>query len=84
MVYEKRFFNPLIQAFKNLLSATGQVLLSEPNREIARDFFSSLTENGFVFQSIDSEVTFKDKVYKVTIYSINNRQPASSATGRKD
>jgi predicted nicotinamide N-methyase len=84
VVYEKRFFDPLIVTFKNLLSPAGRVLLSEPNRNIAREFFSSLTENGFIFQSVDSKVTFKDKIYQVTIYSINNREPALSSAGRKD
>lgn len=83
VVYEKRFFNPLIGIFTNVLSPGGQILLSEPNRKIAREFFNSLSENGFVFHSVDSSVAFKGKNYQVAVYRISLKESNPSSGGAK-
>jgi predicted nicotinamide N-methyase len=74
VVYEKRFFNPLVEIFGSVLSPGGQILLSEPKRKIAREFFSSLNDNGFVFNSVDLSVIFKGKNYQVAVYNITSRE----------
>ncbi len=46
VAYERRFFAPLLDACVKLLAADGVVLLSEPNRRIAREFFGLAEERG--------------------------------------
>jgi len=81
VVYEKRFFSPLVEVFTSLLSPTGQILLSEPNRKIAREFFSRLSDNGFVFDTVEQSVDFREKTYQVSVYRItwNGSGPISNA-----
>jgi predicted nicotinamide N-methyase len=70
VVYEKRFFSPLIELFTSILSPAGQILLSEPNRKIASEFFSRLSDNGFVFDTVEQSVVFREKNYQVSVYQI--------------
>jgi predicted nicotinamide N-methyase len=42
LVYEARFFDPLIACFDTLLEPDGHVFFSEPNREMGRPFFDRL------------------------------------------
>ena len=52
LVYEPRFFDPLIATFDALLSPGGRVLFSEPNRVIGRSFFDCLQDAGWTFSII--------------------------------
>ena len=52
LVYEPRFFDPLIAAFDALLAPGGRVLFSEPNRIIGRSFFDHLHSAGWAFSTI--------------------------------
>ncbi len=52
LVYEPRFFDPLIAAFDALLAPGGRVLFSEPNRIIGRSFFDYLHSAGWAFSTI--------------------------------
>jgi len=70
VVYEKRFFEPLIMLFEKLLNPGGKILLSEPNRKIAVDFFSELTNRGFAYEKAEMSMTSKQKLYQISIYSI--------------
>lgn len=71
VAYEERFFQPLIDLFKNYLAEGGKVILAEPNRKIARTFFGKLALAGFDFNSTDKFVIQGGKTIKVTIYEIH-------------
>ncbi len=45
VAYEKRFFEPLINTFRTLLKPNGCILLSEPGRSVASDFFELMTKS---------------------------------------
>ena len=70
VVYERRFFEPLINLFKTYLRKDGQIILAEPNRNIARSFFGKLLLSGFYYSVVDKYVTQLNKNVKISIYSI--------------
>jgi len=47
LVYEARFYDPIIDCFGRLLEPEGRVYLTEPSREIARPFFGRLAMAGW-------------------------------------
>ena len=70
VVYEERFFQPLIDVFVNFLADKGRVILAEPNRKIARTFFGKLALAGFDYDSKNKFVIQDGKTITVTIYEI--------------
>lgn len=52
LVYEPRFFDPLIATFDALLMPEGRVLFSEPNRMVGAPFFDRLSHAGWAFTPI--------------------------------
>jgi len=70
VVYEKRFFWPVIDSFQTLLAPAGKILLSEPNRAVARPFFKLLRAEGFDYRRIEIKVPFQEKNVFVSIYEI--------------
>lgn len=50
LVYETRFFDPLINCFDILLAPNGRILFSEPNRELGKPFFDRLPDAGWAFK----------------------------------
>ena len=49
LVYEPRFFDPLIATFDALLMPEGRILFSEPNRILGKPFFDRLSNAGWAF-----------------------------------
>jgi ETFB lysine methyltransferase len=47
IVYERRYFEPLLTLFGSALKTGGSVLLAEPDRGIGGDFFASARDRGF-------------------------------------
>ncbi len=70
VAYEERFFQPLIDLFKNYLEPKGEIILAEPNRTIAKTFFGKLALSGFNYTTKDTFVDQDGKKIKVTIYRI--------------
>ena len=70
ITYEERFFQPLIELFRNYLQPDGRIVIAEPNRAIARTFFGKLALNGFAFETKDKFVHQNRQRIKVTIYTI--------------
>ncbi len=70
VAYEERFFQPLIDLFKNYLEPKGEIILAEPNRTIAKTFFGKLALSGFNYTAKDTFVDQDGKKIKVTIYRI--------------
>ncbi len=50
ILYEERFFRPLILLFKKFLTFDGRVIIAEPNRTIAKKFFKMLMDFGFSYE----------------------------------
>jgi len=70
VAYESRSFKTLIKAIKILVKKKGIILISEPNRKFAKDFFEELKENGFTLKEEQREVV-KDKIkYRISVYLI--------------
>lgn len=63
LVYETRFFDPLIATFDALLAPGGRILFSEPNRELGKPFFDRLPDAGWVFDLIVEKEA--GSVYKI-------------------
>ena len=74
VAYEDRFFQPLIELFKNYLAESGEIFLAEPNRTIARTFFGKLALAGFEFEGTDKFIEQGGKEIKVTIYRIKHKK----------
>jgi predicted nicotinamide N-methyase len=72
IVYEKRFFQPISDLFKKLLKPEGLVLLSEPNRKVATDFFKVLLDEGFLYEQNEIRVRFNNKNHRIIVYKIRN------------
>ena len=70
VVYEERFFVPLLNLFQSTLDAKGHILLAEPNRAIAKSFFELLANLGYR-KSFKNEIVSQDnKPITISIYDI--------------
>jgi len=69
LVYEPRFYDPLISTFDTLLAPNGRILFSEPNRELGKPFFDRLPNAGWTFTPVVEQEN-------ATVYEIrrNNEQ----------
>jgi predicted nicotinamide N-methyase len=47
ITYEKRFLDHLPQAFRTLCRPEGQILVSDPERDVAQSFFENIEQAGF-------------------------------------
>lgn len=73
ILYEERFFQPLIHLFENFLNAEGKVIIAEPNRAIAQIFFAMLKERGFGWYTSTLTVPEDPKPIQVTVYVISRQ-----------
>ena len=71
VVYEERFFEPLIHLFQLLLNQQGLIILAEPNRSIARSFFGKLVLAGFKYLKEDKIVYQDESKITISIYKIH-------------
>ncbi|MDX1941417.1 MAG: 50S ribosomal protein L11 methyltransferase [Saprospiraceae bacterium] len=56
ITYEKRFFEFLPNAFRTLCKPGGSIIVSDPDREAAKDFFDSIENEGFTKQLFTYDV----------------------------
>jgi len=73
ILYEKRFFQPLIDLIGKYLVTDGTLILAEPNRSIARDFFDMLRNHKYDYKIHFKEVGQNDKNILVSVYLIRKR-----------
>ncbi|MFO7536325.1 MAG: methyltransferase [Kiritimatiellia bacterium] len=73
VVYEKRFFEPILGAFDTLLKPGGAIWLGEPHRPFSTGFFECLAAHGYVFRREDRVTPFpnQEKPTTVGLYSIS-------------
>jgi len=78
VAYEERAFEPLIQTFKVMVKPGGKVLLTEPNRSVARSWTKSLaalSEQGLELTSkTDRNVTHGNHTHTVTLYELTKNE----------
>ena len=68
IAYESRSFKPLLKALKVLVKKDGLILIGEPNRKFAKEFFTDIKNEGY-FISDEARTVFKDGLKnKITIY----------------
>ena len=65
ILYERRFFLHLRRLFRNYLERQGSVILAEPGRPIAQNFFDMLRQAGFVCITRTMEV--QQANYKIAV-----------------
>lgn len=70
VVYEQSLFKPVLNTLKNVLAEKGVIFLSEPNRSVAREFFSLLPAEGFQFEKTDEKVVNGERQLEISIYRI--------------
>jgi predicted nicotinamide N-methyase len=71
VAYEKRAFEPLLQAFENLSKKNTRIIIAEPNRPVSKAFFSSLNTEGYIVKHSMKKVERKGHVFTVNIYELN-------------
>jgi predicted nicotinamide N-methyase len=70
IIYERRFYWPIMESFRNLLAPDGHIYLSEPNRKFAKEFFDRLQENVFKYKQYQMTEGFQGKSYSISVYDI--------------
>ena len=70
VAYEKRAFEPLLNAFKTLLKPNGTILITEPNRPVSTDFFSNLNTEGYDVKKEQRNIDLKGHSFLINIYEI--------------
>ncbi len=70
IAYEKKSFEDLLSAFKQLLSPHTKMYISEPNRAFSQSFFRDLKEHGFLVNSVQEKLMFRDQAYTIHVHEI--------------
>lgn len=68
ITYEARNFPHLPAAFRSLCKSGGTIILSDPKRKVARDFFRSLPAAGFWMEKVDEPIHFQGREIVIHIY----------------
>ena len=71
VAYEQRFFQHLPQAFRTLTRSGGRILFSEPGREVAKAFLTSLPQMGFEVKKTMISGEWNNVPYQAGIYELN-------------
>ncbi len=70
VLYEERFFQPLLNLFNNYIENNGHIIIAEPNRKMAITFFEKLKSYGYQYTIHFEQVDQNGKVIIVSIYLI--------------
>ncbi len=73
IAYESRAFPILPNAFKLLTKPHGLILVSEPGRSYAKDFFKSLPEKGFKVKHFTYQIRHNQIENKVNVFEIQKK-----------
>ncbi len=76
IVYEKRFYEPVIRAFGWLLKPGGEVWLGEPDRPFSADFFEAMDASGYGCRRESCQVPFPNpaKPTVVGLYTFSKKE----------
>ncbi|MCB0630065.1 MAG: hypothetical protein R2824_16835 [Saprospiraceae bacterium] len=70
ITYDVSNFPYLPQAFRQLIRPGGRVILADPKRAVAQDFFSNLPKEGFDVEKLQEIVAFNNKMIQIDIYEL--------------
>jgi len=70
VAYERRSFDYLPNAFKALTKPGGKIIVSEPNRLYAQEFFESLSFIGFTTKKFIYSVNRNNILHNVNVFEI--------------
>lgn len=70
VAYERKSFDHLINAFRNLIAPGGSLLIAEPNRTFAQSFFSDLPNLGFQVKKTGFVIERREIKSNVNVYSL--------------
>ncbi len=70
VAYEKKSFEFLPHAFKTLVKPNGKIIVSEPNRLYAQEFFKSLSFRGFAVKKFVYSIERNDLHHNINVFEI--------------
>jgi predicted nicotinamide N-methyase len=70
IAYERRMFEPLMTAFENWLQSGATVIISEPDRQLAREFFSELHCSNWQSEKTELKIVRKGLTYRIHIHTL--------------
>jgi predicted nicotinamide N-methyase len=70
VAYEKRAFEPLLDAFQHLIKPDGTILIAEPNRFISKDFFENLIHKGFKVNKTTLDIERRGHIFTVNVFEL--------------
>ncbi len=78
VAYEKRAFEPLLNAFSTLLKPNGTILITEPNRPVSTTFFSNMhtvlasrrAEEGYSVKTQQRSIELRGHTFSINIYEV--------------
>jgi predicted nicotinamide N-methyase len=70
ILYEKRWLQPVVNVLDIKLSQHGIAYIAEPNRTVAKDFFSALENNKWYRDPVLKRLNVYNKLYEITINRI--------------
>lgn len=78
IIYERRFFNPVLNFLQIVLKQNGAAWIAEPGREIFQGFIETAVQTGFnansVFQNEAKAIYENSPPIKVTVWEIRRSQ----------
>ena len=71
VAYEKRAFDPLLAAFKNMVKpTTGRIIIAEPNRYISREFFENMALQGYSIRKTTYQIERRGHFFTVNVFDL--------------
>lgn len=71
VAYEKRAFEPLLNAFQQLVKPDGKILIAEPNRFISKHFFENLSNQGYFVKKTTLDVERRGHLFTVNVFDLS-------------
>jgi predicted nicotinamide N-methyase len=70
VAYERRSFEFLPGAFRTLTNPGGKIIVSEPNRMYAQEFFNTLSFQGFKVMKYEYTTRYKEFNHRINVFEI--------------
>ncbi|HMR46942.1 MAG TPA: hypothetical protein PKC85_09485 [Bacteroidia bacterium] len=67
VAYESRMFSVIIHAFKELTKKGGKIIITEPNRKFASDFYKLLEQNFSEIKTYDKLIFLNNHQHKIRL-----------------
>lgn len=83
ILYERRHFLPLLEAFRSLLVPGGTVVLTDPDRSTAEPFAQLAQEWGFCMRRSREEIDYRGKRVSITRFELQSLSPVTAGGGSR-